>query len=108
FTRGFLRGLGYTGHVKSPTYTIVEAYELPNLMVFHFDFYRLQDPEELEYLGIKDYFSKESICLIEWPDLGGDMVPAPDLRCYFTIEQDTRHLTIHAESDLGKKILGRL
>ena len=75
FVRGALRQLGHNGLVKSPTFTLVETYTLPSHEVYHFDLYRISDPEELDYLGIREFCQPKSICFIEWPDLGKPAVP---------------------------------
>jgi tRNA threonylcarbamoyladenosine biosynthesis protein TsaE len=107
-TRGFLRGLGYEGRVKSPTYTLVEPYDIHHQKVFHFDFYRLQNPEELEFIGIQDYLIPEAISLIEWPEHGAGILPTADLSCYIEPESDGRQIRIEAHSAHGRDILKHL
>jgi tRNA threonylcarbamoyladenosine biosynthesis protein TsaE len=77
--RAFLHAAGYQGRVKSPTYTLVEEYEINTKKLFHFDLYRIADPEELEMIGIRDYMAQKSICFIEWAELGEHFLPKPDL-----------------------------
>ena len=111
FARGFLRGLGYLGRVKSPTYALVEPYDLSNianLSVFHFDFYRLNHTEELELMGIQDYFIPAAVCLIEWPERGAGVLPEPDLSCYFNLEGSAREIKVIADSTNGETILERV
>ena len=77
--RGILRGLGHTGPVKSPTYTLLEPYELGEREVLHFDFYRINDPEELAFIGIDDLMGSSALKLVEWPERARDRLPNPDL-----------------------------
>jgi len=104
--RGFLRAYGYQGSVKSPTYTLVEPYEIENRKIYHFDLYRLIDPEELEYMGIRDYTHDNAICLIEWADKGGDFVPRADLTISIVYHnQNNRFLNVTAFNQLGEQLL---
>lgn len=104
-TRGILKFFGHSGAVKSPTYTLVEEYKLPLRTLYHFDLYRLGDPEELEYMGIRDYFSKTSVCILEWPSRGEGILPDPDLILTITVQDDGRLVKLRAASDVGRQIL---
>lgn len=107
-SRGIVQALGHSGAVKSPTYTLVEPYEVSGLRVFHFDLYRLADPEELEFIGIRDYFDAGTVCLIEWPDKGGDMIPQPDLILSLEKEGSGRQVRLISNTETGQTMLGRL
>jgi tRNA threonylcarbamoyladenosine biosynthesis protein TsaE len=105
FVRGFLRGAGFTGKVKSPTFTLIEEYALPDLTLFHFDLYRLQDPEELEWIGLRDYLRSDALCFIEWPERGAGHLPAPDLDIELHYQDQGRLALITANSDRGQAVM---
>ena len=92
--RGFLRAAGHQGAVKSPTYTLVEEYLIHDRHIWHFDLYRLHDPEELEWIGIQDYFAHEAICFFEWPERGEGFLPEPDVIIELQAENKGRRVKI--------------
>jgi tRNA threonylcarbamoyladenosine biosynthesis protein TsaE len=106
--RGVLRGFGHSGAVKSPTYTLVEPYEFTGFTVSHFDLYRLGDPSELDYIGIRDYFDPQSLCLIEWPERGCGFLPPADLVVRIELEGGGRLLTMTATTSAGSLVVERL
>ncbi|MBT7950966.1 MAG: tRNA (adenosine(37)-N6)-threonylcarbamoyltransferase complex ATPase subunit type 1 TsaE [Gammaproteobacteria bacterium] len=103
--RGFLRALGYEGKVKSPTYTLVEPYEIEDLSIFHFDLYRLDSAEELEGIGFRDYFDGEGISLVEWPEKAESALEEPDLKILISITDNSRQVELQAVSPKGKDLL---
>ncbi len=106
--RGILRALGHDGAVKSPTFTLVEPYEVVQGQVYHFDLYRLIDPDELEYIGIDDYFGEETLCLVEWPEKADGVLPESDLDVVLKHEQNGRIAELIAHSINGMKVIDSL
>jgi len=102
--RALLHALNYSGRVKSPTYTLVEPYEINNRPVYHFDLYRLAHPEELEYLGFSDYMESDALCLIEWPERASGALPDADLEISLDHLKLGRQLSILAGSSSGEVV----
>lgn len=101
--RGLLHALGHVGKVKSPTYTLVEPYDLRNFTLYHFDLYRFNDEEEWDAAGFRDYFNAQSVCVIEWPEKAENVLPMPDMNVNFIIREHGRTLHISAHSLLGQQ-----
>ncbi|MBE9568738.1 MAG: tRNA (adenosine(37)-N6)-threonylcarbamoyltransferase complex ATPase subunit type 1 TsaE [Proteobacteria bacterium] len=110
FARGFIHASGFEGVVKSPTYTLVEPYPIDagrdnGRMCYHFDLYRLAEPEELEFTGARDYFNENSVCLVEWPEKAEGFLPQADWICTFSYQDTGRDLNILAMTDKGKELM---
>lgn len=103
--RALLRALGHDGPVRSPTYTLIEPYELGGRNIYHLDLYRLGGPLELEDIGFRDLLTESCLLLVEWPERGGGVLPPPDLRLRLTAEDAGRRLTLRPSSEIGAKIL---
>ena len=107
--RGILTGLGHASNVKSPTYTLVENYRLGELACYHFDLYRLGDPEELETIGFRDYLQSDALCFVEWPEKGQGWLPEPDLLLRMeTTGLSERRVVCSAMKPGGERILAKL
>lgn len=106
--RGLLRGLGHEGRVRSPTFTLLEPYELEGCQVAHLDLYRLADPAELDYLGLADLLTPGTIALVEWPERGGGHLPAPDLRIALDYAGEMREARLEGFGDAGPPVLETL
>ena len=105
FTRGFMRACGFDGVVKSPTYTLVEPYAIDGTTIYHFDLYRLADPEELEFIGVRDCFAEQALCLIEWPEKAESALPAADIECHIVCRDTARLIKLRPNSDAGKLLM---
>lgn len=107
-SRGLLQGLGHQGAVKSPTYTLVEPYELGIGKIYHFDLYRLIDPDELEHIGFSDYLLDAKLCIIEWPENGGSYIPQPDITIGISQYELGRQVTLNSTSKSGRQCLEQI
>jgi len=106
--RGALRALGVTERVKSPTFSLLELYTISSLYLYHFDFYRFSHSDEWADAGFREYFDRESVCLVEWPEKAGGQLPAPDVRIELKVDGSGRSVTISAHTEAGKDCLERL
>lgn len=105
FVRYFLKALGYTGLVKSPTYTLFESYQLPKQLIFHLDLYRLHTPQEILEIGLYDEFDRCAIWLIEWPERALAFLPSPDVLCTFTDLNSHRKIELQPKTEPGHQLL---
>jgi tRNA threonylcarbamoyladenosine biosynthesis protein TsaE len=106
--RGLLRALGHAGRVKSPTYTLVEPYELSSLHLYHFDFYRLKDRSEWSQAGFREYFNAQSMCVVEWPERAGEALSLPDLDIELEFQGEARRARMETHTDVGATWLSSL
>lgn len=111
-TRALLHAAGYTGRVKSPTYTLAEPYEVRladrMVTVIHFDLYRMAGPEEFLEAGFREHFNENTVCIVEWPEKGDPVLPAPDIHLFLTVAGHGRHVELRALSAKGHQCLARL
>ena len=103
--RAILRAKGIIGAIKSPSYTLIEPYEIAHQVIYHMDLYRLEDEDQLEWLGIRDYFHQNALCLIEWPERAVKGLPKADVICELTYYDEGRAITLSADTDVGEKII---
>jgi tRNA threonylcarbamoyladenosine biosynthesis protein TsaE len=105
--RGLLHRAGYSGAVKSPTFSLVEPYELISGKLFHFDLYRLKDPEELEYIGMREYLSAPALSVVEWPEKAGDFLPVSDIHIMIKRTGQGREVNLQAQTEHGRILIGK-
>ena len=107
FARAFIHALGYEGYVKSPSYGLLETYQAGGMRVLHLDLYRIEDPEELEFLAIRDLYDDSTVLLVEWPDRGGALLPPADLVLHFFEQGDVRRIRCEPVSKTGAGLSAR-
>jgi len=103
--RALLRALGFQGRVKSPSYALVELYTVSSLNLYHFDFFRFRDPKEWSDAGFREYFSNDGVCLVEWPEKAGDLLPLPDLEILLSTSGAGRDALLTAHTEAGERCL---
>jgi len=108
FARAYIHSLGFVGYVKSPSYGLLETYDAGGQKILHLDLYRIEDPEELEFLAIRDLFDAHSVLLVEWPDRGEKYLPAPDLVLEFSEKDEVRFISCKQASARGSKLLEKV
>ncbi len=106
--RGLLRALGHAGAVKSPTFTLVEPYALEGRVLYHLDLYRLNDPEELEFLGLRDYLQGRNVCVVEWPERAARVLPRADIDVIIQKVNEGRQVKLVSHTDQGAALLSGL
>jgi tRNA threonylcarbamoyladenosine biosynthesis protein TsaE len=105
--RGLLLAAGHQGRVKSPTYNLVESYVISNKLFYHFDLYRFNDDQEWEAAGFRDYFNANTICLVEWPEKAGNLIPDADIEIHIEPNQSGRTITLQSNTEIGTQCLNR-
>jgi tRNA threonylcarbamoyladenosine biosynthesis protein TsaE len=103
--RGFMRGMGYSAAVKSPTYTLIEPYEAGGRLLYHLDLYRVHGAEELEYLGLRELQDGNAIILVEWPERGVGFLPPADVMLKIDYAAEGRHVSLEARSVAGERLV---
>ncbi|MEW5944537.1 MAG: tRNA (adenosine(37)-N6)-threonylcarbamoyltransferase complex ATPase subunit type 1 TsaE [Pseudomonadota bacterium] len=106
--RAILRGFGYQGKVKSPTYALVELYAVSKLNLYHFDLYRFAGPDEWEESGFREYFNSASLCLVEWPEKAAGFLPRADIKVALQMRNSGRDVELEAVTEAGEQCLNRL
>jgi len=106
--RGLIQSYSHSGAVKSPTYTLVEPYEIGDKRIYHFDLYRMEDPEELEFIGLWDYLTQEALIIIEWPEKAFGVLPPADLAIQLEQQEKGRKITCSSNTSLGEAVLEKL